>query len=611
MAGKRIINSSITELTTFDPTYYIALDKVGELQAKQMAITLVGNSYVQGSVDGISYHNELTALDEYFQISTDGGVTWVPLGGSSGSVTEVTSSTPNQLTVATGTSTPALSIVTQAVVDGGTGLATTNQIYDFVTGQGFLTSVSVGSTLTGNGTVGSPLSIVTTGNWSGTFDSQEGTYYLNRTNHTGTQLAATISDFQTAVSLNSDVSSSLAHITTDGSSHSFINQNVTSTGTPSFNSIQLNTGVFPSHTEGLLFYDDSKKALSYYNDESDVTINLAQELVVRVYNGTGSTILNGQVVTGLGSIGGIISIQLVNSHVKAKSRLIGVATHDIENGTVGYVTRFGDVGGLNTSIYSEGDILYLDSVDGGLTTSQPTDGGYSTIIGMVKEVHLTEGIIIVDPKISELTVEVTDTNGFPTDQRTGTTISFVDATRTFSIAPTGDEFHFYELGEKYEKTTTQSVVIDDTTGSHIVYFDEGVLTSIANPTSSQAWNIILNKCIVSYLYWNATNGAAYIVQDERHGIGMAPATHLYLHRTRGAKYLDGLAPTDIIIGNGSLASHAQFGVTTGLISDEDLDHTLNTVVSTVGLKYYYRTVIDYGESSWKFISYMLPSTSVF
>lgn len=28
-------------------------------------------------------------------------------------------------------------------------------------------------------------------------------------------------------------------------------------------------------------------------------------------------------------------------------------------------------------------------------------------------------------------------------------------------------------------------------------------------------------------------------------------------------------------------------------------------------KYYYRTVIDYGESSWKFISYMLPSTSVF
>jgi hypothetical protein len=35
----------------------------------------------------------------------------------------------------------------------------------------------------------------TTGNWTGTFDGQEGTYYLDRTNHTGTQLASTISDF--------------------------------------------------------------------------------------------------------------------------------------------------------------------------------------------------------------------------------------------------------------------------------------------------------------------------------------------------------------------------------------------------------------------------------
>lgn len=34
-----------------------------------------------------------------------------------------------------------------------------------------------------------------TGDWTGTFDGQQGTYYLDRANHTGTQLAATISDF--------------------------------------------------------------------------------------------------------------------------------------------------------------------------------------------------------------------------------------------------------------------------------------------------------------------------------------------------------------------------------------------------------------------------------
>jgi hypothetical protein len=39
----------------------------------------------------------------------------------------------------------------------------------------------------------------TSGDWSGTFDGQEGAYYLSRANHTGTQTASTISDFSEAV----------------------------------------------------------------------------------------------------------------------------------------------------------------------------------------------------------------------------------------------------------------------------------------------------------------------------------------------------------------------------------------------------------------------------
>ncbi|KND47938.1 MAG: hypothetical protein AB199_04240 [Parcubacteria bacterium C7867-004] len=55
--------------------------------------------------------------------------------------------------------------------------------------------------LTGSGltNVGGVLTLDRTGDWTGTFDGQEGTYYLNRANHTGTQLASTISDFDTAV----------------------------------------------------------------------------------------------------------------------------------------------------------------------------------------------------------------------------------------------------------------------------------------------------------------------------------------------------------------------------------------------------------------------------
>src|SRR3990167_5142266 len=50
----------------------------------------------------------------------------------------------------------------------------------------------------------------TTGDWTGTFDGQQGTYYLDRANHTGTQAASTISDFDTEVSNNTDVASNTA-----------------------------------------------------------------------------------------------------------------------------------------------------------------------------------------------------------------------------------------------------------------------------------------------------------------------------------------------------------------------------------------------------------------
>lgn len=79
--------------------------------------------------------------------------TWTIPGGGSGTVTEVTSSTINQLTVATGTTTPALSIVTGSVGNGATALATGDQIYDFVIGLGYSTTVGTVTSVTGTGTV--------------------------------------------------------------------------------------------------------------------------------------------------------------------------------------------------------------------------------------------------------------------------------------------------------------------------------------------------------------------------------------------------------------------------------------------------------------------------
>jgi hypothetical protein len=331
----------------------------------------------------------------------------------------------------------------------------------------------------------------------------------------------------------------------------------------------------------------TKDSALYMKYPDGSVIDLAAQdmpLVFSVVNGTGGTLTKGTIVTPDSAT----IIAKADCYVKDKSRILAVLQDDIAVGVTGYAIKLGQLKNFDTSSYSEGQILYLGQ-NGLFATTTPTDGGYTCITAVVDVVDATAGILTIDTRTNDLTVEVTDTNGFPPDQRAGTTISFDKTTRTFTIASTGSDFHYYQLGVKYEKTTDQTVVIDDTTGDNIIYFDGETLTSGANLTASQIESIILNKCFVASVYWNSADNNFVMMNDERHGISMSPYTHAYLHKTRGAQYIDGLALDNFVIGNGSLDSHAQFGNTSGNILDEDLESAISSNANTVGYTYLYRT----------------------
>ena len=346
----------------------------------------------------------------------------------------------------------------------------------------------------------------------------------------------------------------------------------------------------PVHAEGKLFYDKTKHALSYYNEESDITINIGQEVLIRVKNMTGSTILNGAVVYPLGFADGEVLVGLAIASDKEKCRLIGVATNDIPTGETGYVTKLGEVGSIDTDAFVSGDIVYLsETVAGGIQKTKPIGSNYITRIGAVKVKSATVGSIVVDIATSEQTVESTQDVGFSTSDHA--TLSYVDNDGTptpingcrVTINPIGDDYCFYQYGDKYCKTT-DNIKLPDEEGLFVIYYNLGTLAYIKNPTNSQISVLIENNPVVAYVYWNATDNKTEYCGYELHGIGMNAVTHEYLHFAFGARYMNGLAPNTISAdASGNLATSAQFGVDAGAISDEDIYLAYSGIGSTVGL----------------------------
>ena len=117
----------------------------GDLTVSGGDITLGGTGRIQG-VDTVSAGTD-AANKDYVDTAV--------AGSGSGTVTSVSSATTSQLTVSQSSPAPALSIVTAAVANGGTGLATGNQIYDWgvaafapIVSGGYLPLA--GGTMTGN-----------------------------------------------------------------------------------------------------------------------------------------------------------------------------------------------------------------------------------------------------------------------------------------------------------------------------------------------------------------------------------------------------------------------------------------------------------------------------
>ena len=151
--------------------------------------------------------------------------------------------------------------------------------------------------------------------------------------------------------------------------------------------------------------------------------------------------------------------------------------------------------------------------------------------------------------------------------RTASTLSFNDGTRTLTITPVSGSWTFYDHGTLYTVSSAKSITIANTAGARFIRIDPATLNLVEGGSVPD----FANDVIIAYVYWDTTGSKALIVGDERHGSKRDTTWHSAQHLNVGTVWRSGGDPTYTL----NNASSVQVGVGTPIvIADEDLLHNI-------------------------------------
>jgi hypothetical protein len=192
--------------------------------------------------------------------------------------------------------------------------------------------------------------------------------------------------------------------------------------------------------------------------------------------------------------------------------------------------------------------------------------GRNELIGMTAILEANDAL----PSSRLRSVAQEEPTGFV--DRSSSTISFDNATRTFTLSPVGDSIEAWSMGSRILVEQTKTIQISDVEGLHFITLQiDGELHE--STVFSEA--IIVEEAFVAVVYWDVSAGARIYFGEERHGVNMTGRTHLWLHIHQGSQWISGLGLGGITADDtGNDDSHAQFACSDGQIRDEDLAHSI-------------------------------------
>ena len=197
----------------------------------------------------------------------------------------------------------------------------------------------------------------------------------------------------------------------------------------------------------LVIVDDSAsetKKISFANLSAGISVGNATQLQFTALNNTGSTITKGAAVY----ISGYTTdtqISLADNSSAATMPCFGLTSDAIANGATGVVVTAGELSGVNTSSFTEGDELYVGT-GGALTATKPTGTALIQKVAKVAKAAGSGDLLVMGagrvndiPNLPDGNIWIGDSSGVPQDKTltAGTNVTITEDATTVTIAATG------------------------------------------------------------------------------------------------------------------------------------------------------------------------------
>lgn len=341
------------------------------------------------------------------------------------------------------------------------------------------------------------------------------------------------------------------------------------------NTIQLKRSAVQGAVPTTAQVDLGELAINTFDGKLYLKKNDGTEGIIHVNPdvGAGLALINNEIVhadtSTVGDVTGAARTYLTGLTFDTYGHVTGTSTAtETVTDTTYSVSAETVTGGANLRLTSSGastdDVKIASGTN--ITVSR-TDANTITVTG---DDQIAAHVAAADPHSQYTTL--TDIAGVTGDvhgvvDRTASTLSFVDATRTFSITPVSTSWTFYHKGELKTVTGVRSIQIANTAGARFIRIDPTTLNLVEGSSIPD----FVNDTIVAYIYYDTTGAKATILGDERHGVQRDTTWHSNQHLNVGTVWRSGGT-----LGY-TLNSQAAIQVSVAtplLIADEDLLHTI-------------------------------------